>query len=170
MHNIVYAAFDSPAGAEWAMSELFSLGAHAHDVTLVALRTPENPAPEPENGRLSVAHDESPIERPEGALPETPELPEAEDLPTLSTPFGDVPGDPVFVVEANYPGELCSILNKLGVPESIAKLLEQVTMSGGAVLLARTPSGDVDERTAWQTIDLSGGRRVMSSAKGIYLF
>jgi hypothetical protein len=51
-------------------------------------------------------------------------------------------------------------LKELGVGDSISKALTEKVVAGGALLLAQTPSGSVDENQAWQVIEQCGGSGV----------
>lgn len=167
MRTVILAMFEAPSEAEWAFLEILQIGANPRDVTVFALRTIENPGSPADDGRLSAAEDVPIHEHAPGALPETPDLPPAEYLPTFVTPMGEVPAEEGEFLQPEHPGDLIGRLKELGVGEAVAAVVRDVVMEGGAVLSVNTPTGGIDDFRAWEIIERCGGRGMAVS--GPYL-
>jgi len=174
MQTVICAAFSAKGDAEGAYTDLIQVGACREDLTILSHQVAEASPEAVDDGRLDVpesASDDSDSTepRPEGASPEPPDQPDLEGFPSMRTPFGEVPTGPSLFVTIDKPGDLVPHLMEIGMGMSISRALENVIIAGGAILLARTPTGLVDDILAEQIMQQCGGTGVARSERGPYM-
>jgi len=168
--HTVYAVFERSEHAVQAFVELLEHGAAPADVSVIT-RTSRQHLPRVRTIRESE-------DRPEGATPKPPHLPAADDMPLFHTPIGDVPLPAGAIPESVHGAleaemrmalEVTHHLRGKGFENRIADGIQELVLSGGAVVQLHIPSACVDESQAWEIVHRNRGEEVGQLRAGTFL-
>lgn len=164
MQHSIYASFGSNDKADQAFVDLLERGASVLDLVVITQKAYDQSGDRPSDGELPVEE--------HGCLASPPPLPAEvlENNPYLERdPFSPEPQGVKILDNLAYPGDLTLCLEKLGFNEQLAQDAESAVLRGGAFLIARIPSGSVDEYQAWEVIERFAGNIVAPINKNPYL-
>lgn len=166
---MIYSTFATLRDADQAYMDLLQLGANLQDLIVISRESFADPVLQIDDGTLGMAPRRPEFLYTHRTICDAPDVFGDGSPPLRRSPFGDNPGDKGIASGLNYAGDLYERVLELGFSGETAQRLEGAILDGGAILIARVPSGPINDIQAWFLIERSSGVSLAQLPVGPYV-
>ncbi len=167
MQTVIYATFHDPAKVDQVALELLERGLDSQDLIVLTRGSFRDSTIHDDQGPLNLAEALEQLQIPEGSSNIDPGAVDMEL--TFRDPFGGDDGGKGIDADLRSEGDLAQKLVALGFGEQMSQSLERTVLSGGALMIMRSPSGPVDDVQAWEIVERYGGTGLAQMRSGPFL-